>query len=132
MVLCGNINSYNKNPEDNVEPNVLSARTTHITLTHIRHSLTTLSLTRPSLHCVVRLAVCSGFDAIYKCVNIRGFIQGDYVDRYPEFYGEVPQLVEDGSIVYDETVYKGMDKIPEAFAGLFKGHNTGKSVVLIQ
>lgn len=28
-----------------------------------------------------------------------------------------------------ETVYKGMDKVPEAFLGLLKGKNIGKMIV---
>ena len=71
-------------------------------------------------------------DAIYKGVSIRGFIQGDFEQRFMEFYDEVPQLVADGKIVYDETVYRGLDKIPEAFAGLFSGANTGKALVLVE
>ena len=80
----------------------------------------------------VPLLCCSGLNAIYKSITVRGFVQGDFLDRFQEFYDEVPQLVADGKIVYDETVYKGLDKIPEAFAGLFKGHNTGKALVLVE
>ena len=68
---------------------------------------------------------------IYKSINIRAFSQRDYVARFHEFYDEMPQLVADGKIVYDTTIYKGLDKIPEAFAGLFHGHNTGKAMVLV-
>jgi len=74
----------------------------------------------------------SGLNAIYKSINIRGFVQTDFLERFHKFYDEVPKLVADGKIKYDETVYKGMDKIPEAFAGLFKGHNTGKALVLVE
>ena len=52
-------------------------------------------------------------------------------DRYGEFYAEVPQLLQAGKIKFDETLYQGFDKVPEAFAGLFHGHNTGKAVVLL-
>ena len=73
------------------------------------------------------------FNAIYKSINIRGYhSENDFIHRFHEFYDEVPKLVADGKIVYDETVYKGMDKIPEAFAGLFKGQNLGKAVVVLE
>lgn len=69
---------------------------------------------------------------IYKSTTIRGFRVYDFADRHKEFYDEVPPLVASGQIVYDETVYKGLDKIPEAFADLFQGRNTGKAVVLVE
>lgn len=73
-----------------------------------------------------------GLNAIYKSVTIRGFVQTDFLERFQEFYDEVPKLVESGEIVFDETIYKGLDKIPEAFAGLFHGANTGKALVVVE
>ena len=96
VALAGAISSYNKNPEDDLIPNVL------------------------------------GMEAVFSSLKICAYKQNDFIPQYQQFYDEVPQLVADGSIVYDETVYKGMDKIPEAFAGLFKGHNTGKALVLVE
>ena len=71
-------------------------------------------------------------DAVFGSYKICAFKQNDFLQRYPEFYDEVPQLVADGKFVYDETVYKGLDKIPEAFAGLFTGRSTGKTLVLVE
>jgi len=72
-----------------------------------------------------------GMKMIYGGLTVRGFTSSDFVDRSEEFYAEVPQLVEQGKVVFDETVYKGFDKIPLAFAGLFHGHNTGKAVITV-
>jgi len=69
---------------------------------------------------------------VYRSINIRGFLQADFVARYDEFYNEVPKLVAEGKLVYDETIYKGFGKLPEALAGLFLGHNTGKAVVILE
>ena len=73
----------------------------------------------------------SALATIYKSLNIRGFIVTTFSDRFEEFYAEVPQLVKAGKLRYDETRYEGFDKIGVAFAGLFKGENTGKAVVIV-
>lgn len=67
MVLCGNISSYNKNPEDNVVPNVLSAHTPHTahptphtTISRARDPTTAHPLTRPSATCCCCCCVIAG------------------------------------------------------------------------
>lgn len=37
--------------------------------------------------------------------------------------------MEGGEIVHEETVMEGFESIPVAFAGLFRGANTGKMLV---
>ena len=68
---------------------------------------------------------------IYGALSVRAMRVNDYADRVEEFYTEVVPLVQHGKLRFDETVYKGFDKVPEAFAGLFLGHNTGKAVITI-
>ena len=73
----------------------------------------------------------SNYTMIYKSLSVRSFLVNDYADRVEEFYSAMMPLVQQGTLRYDETVYRGFDKIPKAFAGLFLGHNTGKVVVTI-
>ena len=73
----------------------------------------------------------SGLQMIYKALTVRGFVVNDFVDRFEEFYAEIPALVQQKRLQFDETTYRGFDKIPEAFAGLFHGHNTGKAVIAV-
>jgi NADPH-dependent curcumin reductase CurA len=68
---------------------------------------------------------------VYSSTTIRGFIVFDYAARWGEFEKEVHPLVREGQLKFDETVVEGFDKIPEAFAGLFQGKNTGKMVVKV-
>ena len=68
---------------------------------------------------------------IYKSLSVRGLAVNSFVDRYDAFYAEMTPLVQQGAVKFDETVYRGFERIPEAFAGLFLGHNTGKAVVMI-
>jgi NADPH-dependent curcumin reductase CurA len=39
--------------------------------------------------------------------------------------------VTSGQIQWQETVYEGLERAPEAFIGLFTGANTGKMIVRI-
>jgi len=68
---------------------------------------------------------------IYKSVTVKGFVVSDFVSQVGRFYDEVPKLLQENKIQYQETVVEGFDKIPEAFIGLFHGANTGKAVVKV-
>ncbi len=62
-------------------------------------------------------------------LKIQGFIVSDHGDRMQDFIQDVAGWIKAGKIKYDETVFEGIDKAPEAFLGLFQGSNTGKMVV---
>jgi hypothetical protein len=68
---------------------------------------------------------------VTKRLRLEGFIVLDHLRRYPEFLAEVGPLMADGSIVHRETVIEGFERLPEAFAGLFRGDNVGKMLVRI-
>lgn len=69
---------------------------------------------------------------IYGSHKICGYIQRDFADKFDQFYTEVPPLVAEGKIKYDETLNKGFDTVAEGFASLFKGTNTGKVVIKVE
>ncbi len=103
-----------------------------------------------ALNCIApggRIALC-GMIAVYNnkepepgppnLVNLigrgvlaRGFIVSEYMDKAMEFAMEVAPLLGAGKIKFQESVYEGLDKAPEAFIGLFKGDNFGKAVVRV-
>jgi NADPH-dependent curcumin reductase CurA len=66
---------------------------------------------------------------VTKRLRLEGFIVLDHLRRHSEFLAEVGPLVADGSVVYRETVVEGLEALPEAFAGLFRGDNVGKMLV---
>lgn len=68
---------------------------------------------------------------IPRSVKMQGFIVSNYMNLTPQFLSEVAPLVAGGKIHYEETVYDGLEKAPEAFLGLFEGANLGKAVVKI-
>ena len=68
---------------------------------------------------------------VTKRLRVQGFIVTDHMDRYRAFLEEVGPWVRDGKVVYRETIVDGIDNIPSAFAGLFRGDNIGKMLVRV-
>ncbi len=68
---------------------------------------------------------------VTKRLRLQGFIVLDHLRRFPEFLAEVAPLVADGTLTHRETVVDGFERIPSAFAGLFRGDNVGKMLVRI-
>ena len=66
-------------------------------------------------------------------VRIWGIPQGFIVTRwqaeFPQARAQLQRWMEGGEIVHEETVMEGFESIPVAFAGLFRGANTGKMLV---
>ncbi len=68
---------------------------------------------------------------VSKRVRVEGFIVLDHLDRFRAFVEEVGPWVRDGKVVYRETIVDGIDNVPSAFAGLFRGDNIGKMLVRV-
>ena len=62
-------------------------------------------------------------------IQLKGFIVFDYFPRMAEFYAEMGPWVANGTVKSRETVVDGLESMPGAFLGLFKGENTGKMLV---
>jgi NADPH-dependent curcumin reductase CurA len=46
-----------------------------------------------------------------------------------EFYAEMGPWLASGTVKSRETVVEGLESMPDAFLGLFKGENTGKMLI---
>ena len=68
---------------------------------------------------------------VSKRLRVQGFIVTDHFARFGEFVREVAPLVASGAIESRETVVEGLENAPRAFAGLFRGENTGKMLVRV-
>ena len=62
-------------------------------------------------------------------IRMQGFIVFDFQSRMDEFYREMGQLMASGQLKSQETVVDGLEKMPDAFRGLFRGDNVGKMLV---
>ncbi len=68
---------------------------------------------------------------VTKRLRIEGFIVRDHSDRFPAFLAEAGPWVAAGELQYRETFVDGIENVPGAFAGLFRGDNTGKMLVRV-
>jgi len=55
----------------------------------------------------------------------------DHLARFGEFLREVGPWVAEGKLQHRETVLDGIENVPAAFSGLFRGDNTGKMLVRV-
>ena len=62
-------------------------------------------------------------------IMLKGFIVFDFFPRMAEFYAEMAPWLATGVIQSRETVVDGLENMPDAFLGLFKGENIGKMLV---
>ena len=62
-------------------------------------------------------------------IRLQGFIYTDYMPRLPEFYRDMSRWIASGQVKSRETIVDGLERMPEAFLGLFEGANTGKMLV---
>ncbi|MBQ0720089.1 MAG: NADP-dependent oxidoreductase [Gammaproteobacteria bacterium] len=70
------------------------------------------------------------FKVVALGVTMKGFVVLDYMaEHHQAFTADMAKWRSEGKIDWQETVYEGVDKAPEAFLGLFNGANLGKMLV---
>ena len=62
-------------------------------------------------------------------ILMKGFIYTDYMAEMPDFYRDMGGWIASGQVRSRDTVHEGVEMVPEAFLGLFKGENIGKMLV---
>ena len=67
-----------------------------------------------------------------KRATVRGFLVGDYADRFAEATERLVRWVSTGDVTARETVVDGLENAPDAFRGLFEGENVGKQLVRVE
>jgi hypothetical protein len=53
----------------------------------------------------------------------------DYAHRYGEAREKLAQWVRNGDIRYREDILDGIERAPDAIAGLYRGENLGKRLI---
>jgi NADPH-dependent curcumin reductase CurA len=64
-------------------------------------------------------------------ITMRGFLVRDHGHRSKDFHRDVVAWLADGRLRERETIVEGLERMPEAFIGLFRGENIGKMVVAV-
>ncbi|KAL8209387.1 hypothetical protein R6Q57_006119 [Mikania cordata] len=70
-------------------------------------------------------------NVIYKRITIKGFLSGDYMSLFPEFVIKTVDYLHSGQIHVLEDISIGLESVPSAFAGIFRGDNVGKRMVQV-
>lgn len=63
--------------------------------------------------------------------KMQGLLVGDFADSFDEAYDALEKGVANGELKFEETIYDGFHKAPDAFLGLFSGENIGKQIVKV-
>ncbi|KAK6941656.1 Alcohol dehydrogenase-like, C-terminal [Dillenia turbinata] len=70
-------------------------------------------------------------DVVYKRITIRGFLAGDLINLFGEFISSAVNYLRSGKMNVIEDISKGVETVPSAFVGLFRGDIVGKKIVQI-
>ena len=70
-------------------------------------------------------------DIVYKRIRIQGFLAADLMNGYADLISMTRDYLNDGKIHVIEDISQGVESIPSAFMGLFRGDNVGKKIVKI-
>lgn len=70
-------------------------------------------------------------DVIYKRIRIQGFLAADYLNVFEDFISTTSSYLRTGKFEALEDISHGVESIPSAFVGLFRGENIGKKIVQI-
>jgi hypothetical protein len=66
---------------------------------------------------------------LVKRARMQGFVVLDYAHRYGEAREKLAQWVRNGDIRYREDILDGIERAPDAIAGLYRGENLGKRLI---
>jgi NADPH-dependent curcumin reductase CurA len=102
-----------------------------------------LDATMARMNAFGRIAVCgmiAGYDGVpvplanpglilRSRLTMQGFIVFEHPDAWPPALAELSELVATKQLHYRETIAYGLERAPDAFVGLLKGHNFGKQLV---
>ena len=71
-------------------------------------------------------------DVLSKSLTIRGFINYDFSELYPDFLHDIGTSINEGAIKYKEDIVDGIEKAPKAFLGMLEGRNFGKLLIRVR
>jgi len=64
-------------------------------------------------------------------VRMEGLVVFDDARQFPEALEGLAGLVKSGALAYREERFEGIESMPEAFCGLFRGENFGRCAVKV-
>ena len=70
-------------------------------------------------------------DIVYKRLKVQGFLVIDYLKGMDDFISTMSNHLSTDKIHVLEDISQGVESIPSALVGLFRGDNVGKKVVKV-
>lgn len=70
-------------------------------------------------------------EIIGKRLMMQGLVVFDDIPQFPQAQQEMAALILSSSLRYQEEIFEGLESVPQAFCGLFKGENFGRRLVKI-
>lgn len=64
-------------------------------------------------------------------VKMQGLVVFDDAREFPKALTQMGGMIAEGKLKYAEERFSGLDKMPEAFCGLFRGENFGRRVIQV-
>jgi NADPH-dependent curcumin reductase CurA len=68
---------------------------------------------------------------LMKRAVLSGFLIADHREQYPSAVADFGLWLAEGRLTFKVTITDGLERAPEAFAGLFRGENIGKQLVRV-
>ncbi|MDA9230721.1 NADP-dependent oxidoreductase [Alphaproteobacteria bacterium] len=65
-------------------------------------------------------------------LSMAGLVVYDYANQFVEAQAEMAALIRSGALIYQEDISQGIEGAPDAFIGLFGGHNHGRRLIQVQ
>lgn len=65
-------------------------------------------------------------DVVYKRITIQGFLTIDFLQHFEDFLTTTSKYLHAGQMQVLEDIAFGLESIPSAFIGLFRGHTLAK------
>lgn len=62
-------------------------------------------------------------------LTMAGLVAFDYVRQYPQAWAEMTDWILSGRLKYREDIVDGLEHLPAAFIGLFRGENFGRKLI---
>lgn len=65
-------------------------------------------------------------------LSMQGLVVFDDIPQFSEAQKEIGALIRNGQLIYEEEIIEGLESLPDAFCGLFRGENFGRRLVKIR
>lgn len=68
---------------------------------------------------------------LVKRARMQGFVILDHKDHYATARADLARWVREGAIRFEEDILEGIERAPDAIAGLYRGENLGKRLIRV-